>query len=237
MKMIAFAVAALSIVAAAPAGATPGLGEEVYPAAIEPETEIEARYGRLAGRNDDGAEALILEASHGFSTKFRAALLAEFEREPGGGRHASAFAIEAIHTLGRVGGIDTAFYGEYQVARHGPDKVETKLLLQKRAGPIDARLNLIAERQMVAGAPITFGYAASADVAAIGDFRLGAAAFGDLSGDEGGHHFAGPIAKADFEHAGPGDFELETGYLFALGSAREGARGQFRLLAAYAFPF
>ena len=237
MKIITAAASLLSLLSAAPANATPGLGEEVYPATVERETEVEARYGQLAGRSDDGADALVVEASHGFSTRFRAALLAEFEREPGGGRHASAFAVEAIHTLGRFGGIDTAVYGEYEVARHGPDKIETKLLLQKRGGRFDTRLNLIAERQMVAGAPVTFGYAASADVAAIGEFRLGAAAFGDLSGDEGGHHFAGPIVKTEIEHLGRGELELETGYLFALGSARDSARGQFRLLAAYAFPF
>ena len=237
MKFMLLSAAAIAACFASPASATPGLGEEVYPATIERETEVEARFGRLSGRSADGADALILEASHGFSTRFRAALLAEFEREPGGGRHASAFAVEAIHTLGRVGGIDTGFYGEYEVARHGPAKIETKLLLQKRAGPVDTRFNLIADREMVAGAPVTFGYAASADFAVGGPLRLGGAAFGDLSGDEGGHHFAGPVAKADFEHAGPGDFELETGYLFALGSARDGARGQFRLLAAYAFPF
>jgi hypothetical protein len=237
MKIITAVVAGLSLPIAAPARATPGLGEEVYSATIERETEIEARYGRLSGRSDDGTDALVVEASHGFSTRFRAALLAEFEREPGGGRHASAFAVEAIHTLGRIGGIDTAVYGEYEVARHGPDKIETKLLLQKRGGRFDTRLNLIAERQMVAGAPVTFGYAASADVATVGEFRLGAAAFGDLSGNEGGHHFAGPIVKTEIEHLGRGELELETGYLFALGSARDSARGQFRLLAAYAFPF
>jgi hypothetical protein len=237
MKIITAVVALLSLLSAAPVRATPGLGEEVYSATVERETEVEARYGRIAGRSDDGTDALVVEASHGFSTRFRAALLAEFEREPGGGRHASAFAVEAIHTLGRIGGIDTAVYGEYEVARYGPDKIETKLLLQKRGGRFDTRLNLIAERQLVAGAPVTFGYAASADVAAIGEFRLGAAAFGDLSGDEGGHHFAGPIVKTEIEHLGRGELELETGYLFALGSARDSARGQFRLLAAYAFPF
>jgi hypothetical protein len=95
----------------------------------------------------------------------------------------------------------------------------------------------VAEREMVRGAPVTFGYAASADVELVGEFRLGAAAFGDLSGDEGGHHFAGPIVKTEVPHFGPGELELETGYLFALGSARDETRGQFRLLAAYAFPF
>lgn len=231
------AVAALLVTWPSSAHATPGLGEEVYPATIEREAEFEARYGRLSGRSEEGTDALVLEAANGFSTKFRGAILVELERTPDGGRHASAFAVEAIHTLGRIGGVDTAFYGEYAVARDGADKIETKLLLQKSASRFDTRLNLIAEREMVAGAPVTFGYAMSADTAVGGAFRLGAAAFGDLSGDEGGHHFAGPIVKADFEHFGPGDFELETGYLFALGSARTEARGQFRLLAAYAFPF
>ncbi|MEO6248431.1 MAG: hypothetical protein ABIO85_07600 [Sphingomicrobium sp.] len=238
MRNISQAAIALSLtIIATPALATPGLGEEVYPATIEREAEVEARYGRLSGRSENGADALVLEAANGFSTRFRAGILAELEREPSGGRHVSAFAVEAIHTLGRIGGIDTALYGEYEVARHGPDKVETKLLLQKGAGPLDTRLNLIAEREMVAGAPVTFGYATSADVPLGGAFRLGAAAFGDLSGDERGHHFAGPIAKADFEHFGPGDLEIETGYLFALGSSRDEARGQVRLLVAYAFPF
>ena len=240
MTIRSFALCAAAVLAlfSTPASALPGLGEEVYGATVEPhETEFETRYGRLGGRTADGEEALVLEASHGFSKRFRAALLTEVGREPGGRRRVSAFAVEAIHTLGRIGGVDTALYGEYEAARHGPDKIETKLLLEKPAGKVDARLNVIAERKMVRGAPVTLGYAASADVALIGEFRLGAAAFGDLGGGEGGHHFAGPIAKTEVPHLGPGELELETGYLFAIGSARDEARGQFRLLAAYAFPF
>lgn len=230
--------AALLLAIPARALATPGLGEEVYGATVEAhETEFEARYGRLNGKATNGDDALVLEASHSFSRRFRLGVLTELEREPGGGRHVSAYAVEAIHTLGRIGGIDAALYGEYAAARHGPDKIETKLLLEKRAGEVDTRLNLIAEREMVSGAPVTFAYAASADVELIGEFRLGAAAFGDLSGDEGGHHFVGPIVKTEIPHFGPGELELETGYLFALGSARAESRGQFRLLAAYAFPF
>lgn len=235
---IVLCAAALLTTVASPALATPGLGEEVYGATVTPrETEFEARYGRLGGKTTDGQDALVVEASHSFSSRFRLGVLAELEREPGGSRKASAYAVEAIHTLGQIGGIDTALYGEYAAARDGPDKIETKLLLEKRAGKLDARLNLIAEREMVRGAPVTFGYAASADVEVIGEFRLGAAAFGDLSGDEGGHHFAGPIVKTEVPHFGPGELELEAGYLFALGSARDETRGQVRLIAAYDFPF
>ena len=240
IRILPLAAAMALLPLATPAAAVPGLGEEVYEATVEPhETEFEARYGRLSGRAADGSDALVLEVSHGFSKRFRAALLTELERDPGGNRRVSAFAIEAIHTLGRIEplGIDAAVYGEYEVGRRSTDKVETKLLLEKRRGAFDTRLNLIAERQMTSGAPVTFGYAASADVAVAGDFRLGVAAFGDLSGDEGGHHFVGPIAKAEIEHVGPAEIELETGYLFALGSARSEARGQFRLLIATAFPF
>lgn len=236
-RYLALCAAATLSTLSAPALATPGVAEEVYSATVEPETEIETRYGRLDGRAADGEDALVLEVAHGFSNRFEAALLTELAREPGGGRHVTAYGVEAKYTLGRIGGIDTALNAEYEAARHGSDTLETKLIFEKRAGEIDARLNLVAEREMIRGAPVTFGYAASADVEVIGEFRLGAAVFGDLSGDEGGHHFAGPIVKTEVPRLGPGELELETGYLFALGSARDETRGQFRLLAAYAFPF
>ena len=50
-------------------------------------------------------------------------------------------------------------------------------------------------------------------------------------------HFAGPIVKAEIDHIGPGELEIETGYLFALGRARDDAKGQLRLNLEYAFHF
>jgi hypothetical protein len=235
-------LSAISAFVATPATAAPGLGSKVYGATLEAgETELEARYGRLTGGADAGEDGLVLEAAHSFSPRSYAAVLGEFEREPGGGRKLEAFSIEAIRTLGRIGGLDTAIYGEYEVGLHGPDKLETKLLVQKRAGPLDARINLIAEHELVRGAPLDFGYAASVDVAAIGKIRLGAAAFGDLGSSRNfttrAQHFAGPIVKAEIEHIGPGELEIETGYLFALGRARDDAKGQLRLNLEYAFHF
>jgi hypothetical protein len=217
------------------AGAAPGLGDKVYGATVESGvTEFEARYGRLMGDEADGEDVLKLEVSHGFSTRFYGAVVGEFEREAHEDRELEALAVEGIYTLGQVGGIDTALYGEYEIGLHGPDKVETKLLLQKRAGGFDGRLNLIAEKELN-GEPVEVGYAASADVEALGELRLGAAAFGDITH---GEHFAGPIAKFEIEHLpGRGELELETGYLFALGNARDETDGQFRLLLEFATHF
>lgn len=243
MKVALFALAAFALVTT-PAKAAPGLAQTVYGATVEPgETEFETRYGRLVGGADSGEEALVVEAAHGFSKHFYAAVLGEFEREAGGKRRLEALSVEAIHTLGQIKplGIDVALYGEYEAVIHGSDKIEAKLLLEKRQGPFDARLNLIASRPFSHGAAVDFGYAASADVAAVGEFRLGAAAFGDLGSSRQlttrGEHFAGPIVKTAIEHLGRGELEIETGYLFALGRARDDADGQVRLLLAYATHF
>lgn len=232
-----------ALVAASPAAAAPGVGDKVYGATLEAgETEFEARYGRLAGDEADGEDALVLEAAHHFSSRVYGAVLAEFEREPGEDRKLEAIALEGIYTLGRIGGIDTALYGEYEAGIHGPDKVETKLLLQKRVGELDARLNLIAEKELESGEPVELGYAASADVEAIGEFRVGAAAFGELGSTEHlttrAEHFAGPIIKTEIEHLpNGGELEIEAGYLFALGKSRDETDGQFRLLLEYAVHF
>lgn len=232
-------------VIASSALAAPGVGGKVYGATVEAGvSEFEARYGRLMGRADDGEDGLVLEAAHGFSSRFYGAALVELEREAGEHREVEAVSVEGIYALGQIGrtGIDVALYGEYEVGLHGADAVEAKLLLEKRAGGLDARLNLIAQKPLRQGDRVQLGYAASIDQAVVGDFRLGAAAFGDLGTfhDLAPHaeHFVGPIAKTEFEGLpGHGELELETGYLFALDRARDDSRGQFRLLLEYEFHF
>jgi hypothetical protein len=239
---LAVAMAAASIIAT-PAAAAPGLGDKVYGATVEAgETEFEARYGRLVGDDADGEDALKLEVARGFSSRFYGAVIGEFEREPHEQRRLEAFAVEGIYTLGKVAGVDAAVYGEYEVGLHGPDALETKLLLQKRAGEFDARLNLIAEKPLRSGSPIELGYAASADVEAIGELRLGLAAFGELGTTRHvttrSEHFIGPVAKFEIEHLpGRGELEVESGYRFAVGKARDESNGQFRLLLEYALHF
>ncbi|MGE5562169.1 MAG: hypothetical protein ACM3ZV_02545 [Bacillota bacterium] len=241
VRAAAFA-AALVFLAPAPAAADE-LTTKVYGATLEPgTTELELRYGRLVGEEADGEDGLLLEVAHHFSSRFYGSVLLETERDPGGDRRLSGIGLEGIVALGKVAGVDTALYGEYGINRHGADDVETKLLLEKRAGEFDARLNLIAERELERGAPIEFGYAASADTEVAGELRLGAMAVGELGTTRRltthGEHFAGPNAKFEIEHLpGNGELAFEAGYLFAIGEAREETNGLARFMVEYEFHF
>jgi hypothetical protein len=224
------------------AQAAPGLDEVVYGATVEAgKSEIEARYARLTGDVGDGEDAFVLELAHGFSSRFYAAGLATFEREPRSARRLETLAVEGILALGHIKSLDLdmAIYVEAEHGLHGADNLETKLLLQHRKGPFDSRLNLIAERALTLGAPVEFGYAASADYAVADDIRLGAEAFGDLGTSQKittrAAHFLGPAAKVEFDHAGPGELELRAGYLFAVGRARDETDGQLRFGLEYEF--
>ena len=239
-KYLAFAAFIIGMPSAA--CAAPGLDEVVYGATIEAgRTEIETRYGRLTGGPADGEDAFVLEVARGFSPHFYGAALATFEREPGNSRRLEAIALEGIFTLGEIKslGLNAALYVEAAHGIHGPDNLETKLLLQHHRGAFDSRLNLIAERAFVSGAPVAFSYAASADYEVADDVSVGAEAFGDLGTSRKfttrSEHFVGPALKVGLDHAGPGELELRAGYLFAVDRARDDAKGQVRLGLEYEF--
>lgn len=235
-------LAALFAVIPATANAAPGLDDVVYGATVEAgKTEVETRYGRLTSGDAAGEDALVVELAHGFSTHFYGATLATFERERGSKRRLETLALEGIFTLGRIRSLDldTAIYVEAAHGVHGPDNLETKLLLERNKGRLDTRLNMIAERALQSGAPVEFGYAASADYKVGDDLSLGVEAFGDLGTSDKittrSEHFVGPAVKLGIDHAGPGELELRAGYLFAVGRAREDARGQLRFGLEYEF--
>lgn len=219
--------------------AAPGLGDEIYGATVESgEFEAESRYGSLVGGPDDGEDTLKLEVAYGVNDRFRIGVVAEFEKEPVLPRKAEALAIEAIYELGRVGTIDIAAYAEYEIALDGTDKIETKLLFQRRKGPLDIRFNLIAEKPLDNSAQVALEYAISADIETFGELRLGVAAFGELGTFShflpDAEHFAGPVAKLEIEGLGP-ELELQAGYLFALGKAKNDTNGQLRLTLGLEF--
>lgn len=232
----ALAACAAGALLPAAAMAAPGLGDEVYDATTtKGELELESRYGALMGGTDDGEDAAKLEVTYSPTDRLRLATLLELEREPGGPRRAEAAGFEAIYTVGRFAGIDVAVYGEYEVGlRHDTsDAVEGKLILQRKAGPIDARLNLIFEKHLARGEKVEVGYAASADYAVLGDeLRLGVEAYGELGTFHHfaprAEHFVGPIVKTEIEGLGP-DIEIEAGYLFAIDKARADTKGQVKL--------
>lgn len=227
------------------AAAAPGLGDKVYGATLHlGVTEVEARYGRLTGGHADGEDTIVLGIAHNFSSRFLGVVLFDLEREPHHQRRLGAIAFEGIVALGRIDGLglDAAILGEYVVVRGGADHVATKLLLQRRQGPFDGRLNLIAEKVLEGASHLHFGYAASADWAVAGPFRVGAAAFGELGDTERflprADHYVGPIVKTEIEHMpGGADLGIEAGYLFALGHAQDETDGQIRLLLEYKLHF
>ncbi|WP_293881654.1 hypothetical protein [Sphingomonas sp.] len=234
MRFVAGCFAALLL--ATPALAQPGLGEKVYGATLEPGvTELEARYGRVTGDDAGGADALTLEGAHHFSDRIYGAVLVETGRERDTSRKLEAIAVEGIYRVARITplGIDVALYGEYGFERHGADTAETKLLLQRRAGSFDGRLNLIAEKRLESHEKVEFGYSTSADWSVVGEMRAGAAAFGSFDSKE---HYVGPILKTEIEHLpARGELGIEAGYLFSVGSGRREAPGQIRLLLEYEF--
>jgi hypothetical protein len=233
------------MLAATPALAAPGVGDPIYGATVTKGlAEVEARFGRLTGGPANGEDGLVVEAEYGVTPRLSAAVLVETGRRPGAAREADAVAVEVVRTLGRIRALalDTAAYVEIKHGFHGePDAVEVKGLFEHAAGRFDARLNLIGTKAFRA-TPVDFGYAASADWAVIGDeVRLGVAAFGDLGNSArfGGRqeHFVGPEAKVEIERVGPGEFEVEAGWLKAFGAARDTTSGQARLLISYEAKF
>lgn len=232
MKLL-YGAALLACLMTTPARAAPGLGDEVYGATVDKgEWELESRWAQLHGRAASGEGVIKLEGAYTPTSRLRIATFGEFEREAGGPREWDSAGIEGIYHLARIGGVDVAAYGEFAIARHGqPETMEAKVLLERTAGPLDLRLNLTGEKALAHGEKVELSYAASADVAALGELRLGAEAFGDL-GDfhrlaPHAEHFAGPAAKAEIEGLGP-EIGIEAGYLFAIDRARDETRGQMR---------
>lgn len=227
------AALAAGLLATGTAHAAPGLGDEVYGATVEPgEVEIETRYGVLTGGPDAGEDNFRLEVGYGITGHTRIAAVAEFEKDAGADRKLEAVSIEAIQNVARLGPIDVAVYGEYEAVRDGTDQLEGKLLLEWRGRSADLRLNLIAGKELASGAKVELGYAASADIAVTKGVRAGLAAFGGLGTFDDfaprDEHFVGPNLKFRTDALGK-PLKIETGYLFALGAAKDDADGMFRL--------
>lgn len=238
MRSIVVATLLLGVMPSA-ALAAPGLGSEVYGATIEPrELELESRYDRLTAGPADGVDVLKLEAAYGVNDNLRIGVFGEFDREPGAPRKAEEYGIEAIYHLGRIGPVDVAAYGEYALGTHGPDGLEGKILLQHRDRAVDLRLNLIGEKKLASGERVEFSYAASTMARAGDDFEIGLQAFGDIG--TSGHlfhraeHYVGPVARFEIEGL-PRELEIETGYLFALGAAKDDTKGQLRFAVGVEF--
>lgn len=211
------------------APAAMALPVKVYAARVTPgEFEAEAQIV-----NEDGDETETrLEVGYGFTRWWKAAAVAEIVDGPGTGPRAEAYSVENIIVLPRPKGLpfEWGLYAEYEVgARSGsPDVIELKGLFSRKAGHFDTRLNLIAEREVGAGAgdETEFEYAAQSRYALNDDFAIGLQASGALGDSEDfgklsdRAHLFGPIVAGELEIPGTtGELELEAGYFFGLTDA------------------
>jgi hypothetical protein len=224
-------LAALACLALTPAmaHAEPGRAAEVYgPTVHRGQSEVEVRWGVFDGGAEDGDWQTKVELSHGVTDWWRPALVVKLQD----GDYAGV-AIENVFdfTATRDWPVHVGAYFEYQFAEQGNDEIELKLLLQRARGPLDLRLNLIAERYLGSSASDDweYGYAAQASYALGDDFTLGVQGFGDVGGDDLGDypHYWGPFGQTELGHVGDSEVELQLGYLFGSGDAV--ADGQVRL--------
>jgi hypothetical protein len=239
------AVVALACGVAGAAHAEPGLANKVYdPYVRNGVTEVELRAGRLTGGELARNGAEVIELEHGFSDRVSVALVAEFEKEPGVESRLDSLGVESVVYLGQIPnlGVDVGAYVEYEQRVNAESGVaEAKLLLARQFGPVHALLNLIADKPLSNKHDenaTEFGYAAQGTVEAAPHLQVGLQAFGELGTDRsfGGpqSHYVGPVANWELRPRGlPGELELETAYLFAVGPVSRQTDGQVRLMLEY----
>lgn len=240
---LAFATAAFATLLLAPAlaFAEPGLANEVYGATVtRGQTDLELRGGILDGDDASGEWQIKAEVAHGVTDWWRPGLVAEWEYE-GDDAEFTAFAIENLFdiTATRDWPVHFGAYVEYEFKQDGADALELKLLMQRERGPLDLRLNLIAEREVGSGSEDEweYGYAAQGSYAFNDDFALGLQGFGDAGTSDsfGGAnaHYWGPFAQFEIGETAHGEFELQIAYLAGMGETE--ADGQLRIQLEYEF--
>lgn len=244
MRLVGASVAALVLSWAGAAAAEPGLGQKVYdPYVRNGLSEVEVRTGRLVGGSAEGDQTTVVELERGINDRFSLAVLGEFEDEPGDARKLDAIAVEGVMYLGQIPrlGIDTGLYLEYEQRIHNQSGVlEGKLLLAKTQDRFQGLFNIIAGQALTdrdGEGATEFSYAASATWETAPKLRLGLEAFGDLGTSRafGGRqaHYVGPVVKWETRPSWlPAELELEAGYLFAVGAAKDYTDGQLRVLIA-----
>jgi hypothetical protein len=226
-------IAAFSAALSSPALAAPGMGDDVAAAAVDAgATTFIARYHRLSDGPAAGEDILRLEGIHGLNERLAILVSADLTKARASSRRVNSFSIEADYYLGKAGEVDFGAQVSYAIGLHGADAIAAKLVIQRTKGPLDMKLNLGVGKALDAAEGINFGYSAAAFMGVHEQVQVGFQAYGDLGGtkrtepNEG--HFIGPVSSFDLGGKGP-ELELELGYLFAVGNARDNAKGQMRV--------
>lgn len=210
--------------------ASPGHGNDADSATVESGAlDLGLTYHRLAGGPEGGDDLLQTSATFGASHRLRLGMQASFESTSSGPRKAETVGFDALYALGKVGPVDLAVYGTYDIGIGLPDSIEARIIAQHQSGPIDLRFNLVGNRNLAAGESFELGYALAVDVQVLPRLQLGLHGFGEFGSLDSqlpnGGHALGPVAKFDIGEP----VKVSFGYLFTIGAARQDTYGQFRL--------
>lgn len=217
------------VLACAPASA--GAGDLVYsPIVSKGEGFLEYR-GHMDADNDlaiDGGEQHIFEFGYGITDRWKSAVFLDLQNPPGaGGVDAKAYVWENILQLTEKGAypVDLGVYVEYKHAAISgePDKLESKLLIEKSSGLFKHNLNINFEKELNNNAePLEFGYAMRSTYEISEHLKVGAQMFGsfgefsNFAPKSQQNHRIGPGVFGEFEIADEIKLAYQASYLFGL---------------------
>jgi hypothetical protein len=221
MRLGAFA---LVLAAAGAAQAEPGGTSGVSsPTVTRGDSKLEFRAAAFEGDALDGAWGYRAQASHAFTDWWRPTLVLRASQPDGESAELTSVGLENVFdfTPTRDWPVHLGAQFEYKLGlNRADDKVELKLLAERRRGPFAARLNLIAERAVDGDSDAwTHAYAGRAMWRASDAVSLGFEAFGE---PDASAHYVGPRAGMRI-----GQTTLSLAYLVGIDDAQ--ADGQFRL--------
>jgi len=213
---------------------------KVYSPSVEKgELEIEAR-GHI---DNDNARKDKFEIGYGVTDRWFSSLFVEYEKEPGGDYEHEATAWENIFQLTETGKYwaDVGLYFEYEWPKDSdkPEKLETKLLLEKTVSRFVHTANLVFEKEIGSGAAdeVEVGYAWRSAYHYSRHFNPAIEAYGsfgnldDLGINDSQTHQLGPVARGTFRLGPKSALVYEAGYLFGLTDASPD--GSFKWLIEY----
>ncbi|MBI5042147.1 MAG: FTR1 family protein [Gammaproteobacteria bacterium] len=226
--------------------------QKVYSPHVEKgELELEAR-SHIDNDDDnalDGARKDKYEVGYGFTDWWFSSVFAEYEREAhtGEGLHHEATSWENIFQLTEPGQywLDAGLYLEYEDTADDqhPNKLETKLLLEKAVGRYVHTANIVMAREVGGGAAndVELEYAWRTKYKLMPELEPGIELYGtagtldDAEINDSQEAQLGPVASGKFRVGGKSAIGYELGYLVGLNDAT--ADGSIKWLVEYEYVF
>jgi len=239
-KTVAALLFASSVLLLAPLNAY--ATHKVYSPHVEKgELELEVR----SHVDNDGAQKDKYEVGYGFTSWWFSSVFAEYEKPAGGTLSHAATSWENIFQLTEPGKywVDSGLYVEYESPTSGPQKLETKLLLEKAIGRYVNTANIVFAREIGTGASndVALEYAWRTKYKMKPTFEpaielygsagtLGAPTLGSSQEAQ-----IGPVISGKFQAGTRGKIAYELGYLYGLNSASPNSSVKWLLEYEYVF--